>query len=262
MELPLLIAIDLDGTLLDGAGRLPAQYPGLAARAGELGVTLAPASGRQLATLRQMFPDHGTFLAENGSVVVHEGEIVGTTAMSPERVRQVFDASARIDTDHLMVVCTPEMAYIPPAGAGLPEVEKYYKALTVVEDFEALMLPGAEVIKIAVFSLAGAEAHALGPLNDALGTEVVALSGAHWVDVSAPGANKGAGLRQLAERLGVGLDRTLAFGDFLNDYELLRAAGTAVAMDNAHPKLKAIADRIAPANTDHGVIRVLEELLA
>ncbi|MGO3818645.1 MAG: HAD family hydrolase, partial [Corynebacterium casei] len=47
--------------------------------------------------------------------------------------------------------------------------------------------------------------------------------------------------------------------DYLNDFELLQEAGTAVAMDNAHPKLKEIADLIAPSNLDHGVITVLTE---
>ncbi|WIM73424.1 HAD hydrolase family protein [Corynebacterium suedekumii] len=55
--------------------------------------------------------------------------------------------------------------------------------------------------------------------------------------------------------------RTLAFGDYLNDYELLEAAGTAWAMDNAHPDIRAIADHIAPPNTEAGVVTVLRELL-
>ena len=62
----------------------------------------------------------------------------------------------------------------------------------------------------------------------------------------ADGVDKGAALTAMAELSSIPLAETAAFGDFLNDYELLRTAGLAVAMDNAHPQLKEIADIIAP----------------
>lgn len=76
----------------------------------------------------------------------------------------------------------------------------------------------------------------------------------------AAGVNKGVALHTMAELLSVPISRTAAFGDFLNDYELLREAGTAIAMENAHPKLKEIADHIAPPNTEYGVMTVLRQL--
>ena len=76
-----------------------------------------------------------------------------------------------------------------------------------------------------------------------------------------PTAGKGRALLALADALGVPQARTLAFGDYLNDYELLQAAGTAYAMENAHPDIKAIAHHIAPSNTEAGVVTVLRDLL-
>ena len=74
-------------------------------------------------------------------------------------------------------------------------------------------------------------------------------------------AGKGRALTALAEAMGVDKRQTAAFGDYLNDLELLEAAGTAWAMDNAHPDIKAIADHIAPPNTEAGVVTVLRTLL-
>jgi len=69
------------------------------------------------------------------------------------------------------------------------------------------------------------------------------------------------GLRRRAARVGGPLSQTLAFGDYLNDTELLAAAGTSYAMANGHPQLKAAADHIAPSNEENGVVRVLQQLL-
>ena len=52
----------------------------------------------------------------------------------------------------------------------------------------------------------------------------------------------------------------VAFGDGLNDREMLQGVGLGIAMGNGHPELKAIADRVAPALADHGVARMLAEL--
>ena len=89
----------------------------------------------------------------------------------------------------------------------------------------------------------------------------MAVSGKVWLDVMARGVDKGAALVKLAELANVPITATVAFGDYLNDLEMLRAAGTAVAMENAHPQLKDLADIIAPPNTDNGVSTVLRQLL-
>ena len=97
--LPQLIALDMDGTLLDGNGDLPPGFAETSQRATELGVTLVPASGRQLATLQEMFPHEETFIAENGSVVVHNNELLSTTPLPSSAVHaavRALDAVARL----------------------------------------------------------------------------------------------------------------------------------------------------------------------
>ena len=53
----------------------------------------------------------------------------------------------------------------------------------------------------------------------------------------------------------------MAFGDYLNDCELLQAVGESYAMANAHPALKTLARHIAPSNDENGVMRVVREAL-
>lgn len=77
-----------------------------------------------------------------------------------------------------------------------------------------------------------------------------------------PEGGKGNALVTLAAYLGIPHERTLAIGDFLNDLDMLQAAGMSVAMANAHPTVKQIAQRWTASNQDDGVAFVLEALLA
>jgi Cof subfamily protein (haloacid dehalogenase superfamily) len=65
--------------------------------------------------------------------------------------------------------------------------------------------------------------------------------------------SKAAALRMVARHYRVPMEQVMAIGDAANDVEMLEAAGVAVAMDNAHPLVKSVADWVAPSNNDHGV---------
>ncbi|MBN1775574.1 MAG: HAD hydrolase family protein [Clostridiales bacterium] len=87
------------------------------------------------------------------------------------------------------------------------------------------------------------------------------MSGDIWLDVSLPDVNKGRDLQAIAKRLGVTRDEIAAFGDYLNDTELLAEAKYVFAMDNAHPELLENAGYRAPANSSNGVIHTIRKLL-
>ncbi len=75
-------------------------------------------------------------------------------------------------------------------------------------------------------------------------------------------APNGAAIKHLQNTLGFTYEQTMSFGDYLNDYEMLKESYHSYAMENAHPKLKEIARFGAPSNVDAGVFQVLEKLLA
>ena len=77
-----------------------------------------------------------------------------------------------------------------------------------------------------------------------------------------PAATRPSGVRRLAKRLGIGRRDVIAFGDNLNDHELLRWAGPGVAMANAHPfRRSRLADELTGTNDDDGVAVVIEAML-
>lgn len=249
----------MDGTLLDAHGSLPPGLGEVLAAAAEHGATVAPASGRQLGTLQAMFAGDNEpvdYIAENGTVVAHHGEIVSTTSLPKDPVHAIIDAAAGRFT---VVVCQPLKAYTHPGLDDMTrkEIDRYYHSTAEIDDLHDAVTE--DVVKVAVYTPDNAEALVAPVVKKAAPGMNTVISGAHWVDVMDPSADKGVALLALAEALGVEKTNTVAFGDYLNDYALLKAAGTAYAMDNAHPKLKAIADHIAPSNTDYGVITVLRE---
>jgi Cof subfamily protein (haloacid dehalogenase superfamily) len=83
----------------------------------------------------------------------------------------------------------------------------------------------------------------------------------HFLEFAAPGITKGAGLDWLAAHMGFTPERTIAFGDGENDIELVEWAGYGIAVENAHPRVKAVADWICPSAEVQGVAQVLEALL-
>ena len=82
------------------------------------------------------------------------------------------------------------------------------------------------------------------------------------VELTPPGVHKGSGVARLCERIGVAQADVVAFGDGLNDVEMLTWAGLGVAMGNADAAVQRIADEVTASNDDDGVALVVERLLA
>ena len=85
-------------------------------------------------------------------------------------------------------------------------------------------------------------------------------SGASYAEVTQADANKGDALRHLCEQLGVDRAETIAFGDHANDLPMLDWVGAGYAMANADPRVRAVADYLAPDHGEDGVAQVLERL--
>jgi hydroxymethylpyrimidine pyrophosphatase-like HAD family hydrolase len=158
-----------------------------------------------------------------------------------------------------MVLCGKRSAWVERRDdAFLAHATRHYTALEQVDD---LLAVADTVLKIAVFDFGSVEertAPAFAGLPDHLR---VLVSGQHWLDVMSVHADKGHGLRRVQAALGVTAEQTMAFGDYLNDAGMLREARWSVAMDNAHPALRAAARYVAPANSRDGVVRTIAAAL-
>lgn len=258
-----IIATDMDGTLLTPEGEIPPAFWELTHKLHAQGWVVVPASGRQFQTLAAQFSqlDDLSIIAENGAVVAHAGEIVSTAPLDARAATAVVETFNELNVPGGVVVCRPDAAYTAHTNPDfLANCQPYYRALHQVTDISAYL--DNSVVKIAIYSSTPVEKHIAPALIEIAEPALkMAISGQHWIDFMDPQINKGKALHALATKLGVDLSNTIAFGDFLNDYELLETAGTAYAMENAHPKLKAIADEVIGSNKQQAVISTLQQLL-
>ncbi|GAA2476477.1 HAD family hydrolase [Streptomyces thermolineatus] len=88
----------------------------------------------------------------------------------------------------------------------------------------------------------------------------VTMAGAGIVELLPAGLTKATGLSLAARRLGLTARDTIAFGDMPNDVPMFRWAAHGVAMANAHPELKSVADEVTASNDEDGIALVLEKL--
>lgn len=258
-----LVAVDMDGSLLDDAKRVDPSFWPLLDELVERGVTVCPASGRQYATLRrQLGRDDLVYIAENGAHVVRAGEPLAVHGLSTDLARDVvrdMRRHAAAGADVGVVLCGLRSAYVERTDAPfLEQCHPYYALLQQVPDLTAVE---DTVLKVAVHDFGPAQTGAGAALARFDGDARVLVSGAHWVDVMSPDADKGHALREVQQALGVGPEQTVAFGDYLNDVGMLAAAHWSFAMANAHPDVLADARYVAPSNEDNGVVRALRTLL-
>lgn len=259
-----LVVCDMDGTLLDDEKRIPEQFWPLLAELGRRQITFVPASGRQLDSLQHLFAPAGPLqaaIAENGTVVFHDGRVVASDTLSPSTVTRVLDlVEAAPNREQLGVVCCGEhTAWVSRTDEPFVAVAaNYYTSLGHVADLHSVTEP---LVKLAIYDFGDAESTGRY-LHQAIGQDhQVVVSGQHWVDVMNQGVDKGVGLVALQQAMGVGAEQTVVFGDYLNDLQLFDHAGLSFAMANAHQQIIDRATHLAPANTEHGVVQVLRHLL-
>lgn len=256
-----LIAADMDGTLLNSQKELsPELYP-LIEELHEKGIKFAVASGRQYYNLVKNFEsvkDKVTFICDNGSIVFDQGKNIISDEIPYEEIVNLVDEIHLIPNVYI-VLCGVESAYIEDREPEfMRNADMYYERCTRVSD----LLEAAKkdkICKIAIFDTADAEVNSYAKLQHLTKSYKLTLSGHEWVDIMNLTTNKGEGLRLIQKTYQISYEETMAFGDYLNDYELMQECYYSYAMANAHPLLKEISRFEAPSNDEDGVVRTIKE---
>jgi len=258
------IAADMDGTLLDSQKRLPEELESVVRALRERGVRFIIASGRQAATLKRdlgELAEDMILFAENGTVVMEGGRRLFVSPMEKADVRRVLEATHGMTGMHA-VLCRPDVAMIEESAPEVfrRNVKMYYESTRIVPDLLAVCDAFDDVCKIAFYDEGDAEHHEYPVLKERFeATLSVILSGYSWVDLMNPGAHKGSAMRRLQEMKGVLPEECMAFGDYLNDKEMLEAVTESYAMENGLDEIKAVCKYVAPSNDENGVMRVIKE---
>lgn len=259
-----LIASDMDGKFLDGDERVPDGAFDLILRLRDAGVRFAATSGRRFDTLCELFEpvvDCMDFVASNGAQVVVEGELVDLEVFSHAAVRRLARIVDEFDAMHLALFDDTHSYLLDDEDRFEREKDKNLPNPVRVFDVPSPRIP---LVKASVYCDDDPMDLAYILARELDDDFVFAPSGRKWIDVMQRGVSKATGVDQVLEAHGIRADEMMAFGDSMNDYEILRMAGESVAMGNARAAIKQIANRVIGTNVEHGVQnelqRVLEEI--
>ena len=259
-----MFASDLDGTLLGHDHALSARTHAAIAAALEAGVEVVAATGRSRLTTLPIL--EGTPIRW---AVCSNGALVWDCQRDAVDLRRPIDATLACDViGHLRATIPDVMlgweviggyGFDDRYGPRPPSLGRHGIAGDQPEP-----TPDATVLKLFVDHPDVATAsEAMEVLGSALPDGVTGVSsGGPYLELTATGVNKASTLAMLADRLGVAHADVTTFGDSHNDIEMLRWAGTGVAMGNAHPDVAAISDEQAPTNADDGVAVWIESALS
>ena len=265
-----LIALDLDGTLLNDAKELTERTQRALEAASRSGIEVVLSTGRPVTALPQEvahFPYIKYALTADGARIenLRTGELLFEGLIPKEMVRPIYDIFD--DYDVIEEIYIKGQGYI--SERDIDHLEEYttnpahaaYARRTRkrVEDIHDLLDQDIDKAH-ALFKSFEDREDAMRRIREIADLELCDAFPIN-LEVSAPGINKGEGLKILGEKLGIGTKDMMAFGDSNNDSAMLQTAGVAVVMDNAYESVKEMADVIAPSNEEDGVAAVIEQML-
>lgn len=257
-----LIASDMDGTLLDEHGEVPPETYDLILALREKGVHFAASSGRRFDRLCQFFApvrDKMDFVAANGAQVYVDGELVDREVFSHLGIRRLAKTVGKFESLHMALFDDEKSFLLDDEDKFVREIDK---DLPNAERIWYLPGPDVSILKISIFCEDGHVMDYAYALSRELGDEFLfAPSGTHWIDALQRGVNKATGIEQVMAHHGITRDEVMAFGDSMNDYEIIRFVGTGCAMANGRPALKAVANRVIGYNYDQAVQGEMRKLL-
>lgn len=264
-----LVAIDMDGTLLDPAHKLTARVKQAIAQARALGVHIVLTSGRPVPGLAPFLHELGIeddddyCIACNGGLVQRIGprETVVEYPLSFDDFVYCEQVAREIGV-HFQALDAQRM-YTPNQDISIYTVaDSHLSRMPLSYRRVADMDPGMSFIKLMMIDEPDVLDAAIARLPAALTERFAVLKSApFFLEVFDHRAGKGPSLQKLAEHLGIDRANVMAIGDQENDLTMLQYAGTSVAMGNAIDAVKAVARFETATNADEGVARAIERFV-
>lgn len=255
-----LIATDMDGTLLDGNGKLPNNFIKILDELAQKDVKFVVASGRPYSSLKEIFKPRDKelhYICDNGAFIVENNTVCNVDIIDRDIVKEIVKASEKIENS-LMILCGINGIYQLPCSDKniIEEISKYYLKRVVVED---LLKVEDDIFKISICDMNGSLKNSYEVLNPIFGEDLnVVVSGKVWVDIMNKGINKGMALEKIQKDLNISYEETMVFGDFYNDVEMLQKAHYSFVMENANDDMKQYGNFIAKSNHENGVIHAIK----
>ncbi|WP_413374785.1 Cof-type HAD-IIB family hydrolase [Alkalihalobacillus sp. 1P02AB] len=250
-----VIFFDIDGTLLTEEKTLPASTKEAIMKLKELGHEVAIATGRAPFMYKKLREELGidTYVSYNGQYVVLNGEVIYTNPLNREALEQLTNEA--LENGHPVVFMNHE-----EMKANVAEDHEYIQES--IATLKVYQMPGhdphfykdRDIYQTLLFCQENEEVPYEQKYKD--------LDFVRWhpvsLDVIPQGGSKAVGIAKIMEKLGYPKERQYAFGDGLNDIEMLTEIENSVAMGNAEPEVKDCARYVTKSVDEDGIAHGLK----
>lgn len=262
-----LIAMDLDGTLLNNESRISARSKECILKLKEKGKKIVLSTGRPLQGILS-FIEELKLYDENDFVVMYNGAIVQNTKgdkilydmpLSLDAYKELYELSKEFDV-HVHALTKSDVH--TPQYNPYTEVESVKNDIPVIEGPVDEVSDQAKIVKVMFVD----DPQKLDYISSHLPEWVkekysILRSTPIFLEFLNKDANKGIGVSVVAKEFGIKPEEVICIGDAGNDIDMIKYAGLGVAMGNATDDVKAAADYITLPNTEDGVAYVIEKFM-
>ncbi len=234
-----LIALDIDGTILDGNGTVSEANQEAIRLAQEKGIYIVLSTGRSLITCQHIAESlniSSYLITANGSEIwdFATGNLVERHLIAPERIQMMWDLAHTHQINFWTLTTEKVWREEFPNDPTIYEWLKFGYD-TPDDDLRHMILE--KLKQYDEFELSNSS-----PTN---------------IEVNAKGVNKGTGLLKVCQLLGISVEEVMAIGDSLNDISMIKEAGYGIAMGNAQEIVKETANWTTATNKESGVAKAI-----
>ena len=286
-----LVAVDLDGTMLNHYGEISEKTKENVARCLEKGIEIVLASGRPIDSIRTISEDLGIksyFIAGNGALVydIQNDEIIYNNYIKKEKVLEIIkiceenSITYNVYTDKVILTTNLKFNVLYYYKENLKKEESKKTNISIVENMYEYVkhMKEEKFLKITICDENSSIFHSITKkIKEINGIEILDI--AHmsrkiikqgteeipveyfYTEISANNVDKWNALEFLIKKLDIRPEEVIAIGDNINDKKMIENAGLGIAMEESTPEIIKVAKEVTDTNDEDGVAKVLEKYL-
>ena len=262
-----LIAIDMDGTLLNDEKKIsPANFQAIQ-QARENGVKVVLASGRPLVGFKRyleelnLISEDDYAVAFNGALVqsAEGSKVISKMPLTIEDYKNLYKLSKELNVN---IHALTEDSVISPKDSEYTRQEASWNGIPseiiAVDDVDA----STTIVKVMFVDKPEIIEEVIKMIPEEVSSKyTVVRSAPFYLEFLNKAVNKGAGVAALAEKLNIKQEEVICIGDAGNDIHMIEYAGLGVAMGNAFPEVKKVANFITKTNEQDGVAHIINKFI-
>ena len=260
-----LLCFDVDYTLLSDDHQLLPMTEQTIKRLQSQGIKVMLATGKNLSATRDIVERldlNDPLIFTNGCIIQYrDGKIFSQNGLDPDKANKVIQLGTARGME--MMVSVPDEIFVKEDGPFFRTMEKYGNSnFREIKAWDEL---GSNLDRVLKIVFIDEDNEKLMDMNDVLENAIPdGIETCHslpvLLEVLPEGVSKGSALQEVTRFFNYPREAVIAFGDGNNDIEMIEFAGIGVAMENATPGLKKVADVIVPSNNEEGTAQFLKNI--